>query len=59
MVIDNGEDIGGLGEMPGWVLSETESDCRRTGRDVVGLHESLLEVDPLGTEPRGVVGNRV
>jgi hypothetical protein len=56
MVIDNGEDIGGLGEMPGWVLSETDSDCRRTGRDVVGLHESLLEVDPLGIEAEDIRG---
>ena len=46
MVIDNGEDTGGLGEMPGWVLSETDSNYRQTGRDVIGLHESLLEVDP-------------
>lgn len=35
---------------PGWVLMETDSDGRLTGRDIGGLHEDLLTLDPSGRE---------
>ena len=33
---------------PGWSLMETDAEGALTGREVSGLHESLLDVDPSG-----------
>ena len=38
---------------PRWTLMEVSPDGDLTGRDVGGLHESLLEVDPSGREGAG------
>jgi hypothetical protein len=35
---------------PGWHLVETDAECNPTGREIGGLHESLLETDPAGNE---------
>jgi len=32
-------------DAPGWKLMETTADGKETGRDVGGLHESLLEFE--------------
>lgn len=56
MVIDNGEDLDGPEGMPGWRLMELGHDGEPTGRDVGGLHESFLEVDPLGVEAEDIRG---
>jgi hypothetical protein len=50
MVLDEGHDPEAPGDAPGWVLAEMDQDENATGRHVGGLHESLLEVDPDGTE---------
>jgi hypothetical protein len=52
-VIDEGFDHSAPGDAPGWALMETRDDgsvMTLTGRDVGGLHESLLETDPQHTE---------
>ena len=36
-----------------WLLAEVEPGRRPTGRDVGGLHESLSDTDPAGTEGAG------
>lgn len=56
MVIDNGEDVDGTAGLPGWLLVETDSDLASTGREIGGLHESLLQVDPLGIEAEDIRG---
>lgn len=56
MVIDHGEYIDGPNGLPGWVLVETDADCRPTGRQMVGLHESFLGVDPRGIEAEDIRG---
>jgi hypothetical protein len=56
MVIDNGEDLESTTPMPGWQLMEADDDGALTGRDVGGLHESILEVDPLGIEAEDIRG---
>lgn len=50
MIIDEGYDPDAPGNAPGWTLTETDSGGNATGRQVGGLHESLLEVDPNGIE---------
>ena len=50
MILDEGYDPDAPGDAPGWTLAETASDGNATGRQVGGLHESLLEVDPDGVE---------
>jgi hypothetical protein len=50
MIIDEGYDPDAPDNAPGWTLVETDSDGNATGRQVGGLHESLLEVDPNGVE---------
>jgi hypothetical protein len=49
MVIDEGYDPDAPADAPGWTLAETDR-ASATGRQVGGLHESLLEVDPNGIE---------
>jgi len=44
MIIDEGYDPDAPGNAPGWTLAETGSGGEVTGRQVSGLHESLLEV---------------
>jgi hypothetical protein len=48
--IDEGHDPDAPDDSPGWALMETDSEPKLTGRDVVGLHESLLTLDPSGRE---------
>lgn len=50
MVIDEGYDPDAPDDAPGWVLAETDGEGNPTGRDVGGLHESLLQLDPSGTQ---------
>jgi hypothetical protein len=50
VIIDEGYDPDAPDSAPGWTLVETGSDGNATGRQVVGLHESLLDVDPNGVE---------
>jgi hypothetical protein len=50
MIIDEGYDPDAPDNAPGWILAETGSDGNVTGRQVIGLHESLLDVDPNGVE---------
>ncbi len=56
MAIDNEEDIGAEAELPAWRLMEVGDDAELTGRGVLGLHESLLEVDPMGIEAEDIRG---
>lgn len=49
--LDEGCDPELDGDYPGWRLMETKGN-ELTGRDVGGLHESLLEMDPSGREGR-------
>jgi hypothetical protein len=50
--IDEGADYE-FDDGPGWVLMELDQETGQpTGRDVGGLHESLLETDPTGREGR-------
>jgi hypothetical protein len=48
--IDDGHDPEAPDDAPGWVLRETDYDTNPTGRDVGGLHEDLLSLDPSGRE---------
>jgi hypothetical protein len=43
---DAGEDL------PCWILIEADSECEPTGRQIGGLHESILSLDPSGREGR-------
>jgi hypothetical protein len=56
MAIDDQEDISSDVELPGWLLMEVGLDEQFTGREVGGLHESLLQVDPLGIEAEDIRG---
>ena len=38
--------------LPGWRLMELDPQGDLTGRDVGGLHESILGMDPTGREGR-------
>lgn len=48
--VDAGYDPDAPADAPGWRLMETDSAERHTGRDVGGLHEDLLSLDPSGRE---------
>lgn len=48
--IDEGHDPGAPDDFPGWVLMETTHDGQLSGRDVGGLHEDFLSLDPSGHE---------
>lgn len=48
-VIDEGCDPAAPPDAPGWALIETDSQGNATGRQVVGLHEDILMLDPSGT----------
>lgn len=50
MIFDEGYDPDAPGDAPGWTLAETDSDGNVTDRQIGGLHESLLVVDPDGVE---------
>jgi hypothetical protein len=50
MIIDAGGDLKAPDNAPGWTLAETDSDRTPTGREIGGLHESLLSADPDGAE---------
>jgi hypothetical protein len=50
MIIDEGCDPDAPDDAPGWALMETGSDASPTGRDVGGLHESILKVDPTAAQ---------
>ena len=54
-LLDEGSDQDAVGDTPGWSLRETDSDGKLTGRDIGGLHESLLSIHEesvkAGTEP--------
>ena len=49
--VDEGYDPELNDDYPGWRLMEMKDD-ELTGRDIGGLHESLLEMDPSGHEGR-------
>lgn len=51
-LIDEGHDAEASEQSPGWILMETNTSGEITGRDVGGLHESLLTMDPSGREGR-------
>jgi len=50
MIIDEGYDPDAPDNAPGWTLVETDSDANATGRQLIGLHESLPDIDPNGVE---------
>lgn len=56
MTIDDEEDVADEHGLPGWRLMEQDEDCELTGRAVVGLHESFLDVDPRGCEAEDIRG---
>ena len=43
-LLDEGSDRSDVGETPGWSLRETDAEGNLTGRDIGGLHESLLSI---------------
>jgi hypothetical protein len=43
-LIDAGFDGDAVGETPGWSLREKDAEGNLTGRDIEGLHESLLSI---------------
>jgi hypothetical protein len=50
-VLDEGHDPEAPDDAPGWQLMETDATSGElTGRDVGGLHESILSLDPSGRE---------
>jgi len=42
--VDEGANPDAVGSVPGWCLMETAADGKLTGREVGGLHESLLSI---------------
>jgi hypothetical protein len=50
VAIDEGHDPEAPEDCPGWQLVETDADGNPTGREVGGLHEDFLTVDPSGQE---------
>lgn len=49
-ILDEGGDPDARESDLGWHLVETDAECKPTGREIGGLHESLLETDPSGNE---------
>ena len=43
-LLDEGSDGDAVGETPGWSLREKDAQGNLTGRDIGGLHESLLSI---------------
>jgi hypothetical protein len=50
MVIDESCDLDAPDDAPWWTLAEMDSQGNLTGREIAGLHEDLLELDPTGAE---------
>ena len=50
--LDEGHDPEAAGDLPQWVLMERTPQGKLTGRDMYGLHESILGLDPSGREMR-------
>jgi hypothetical protein len=54
MALDDGRDFDAPADAPGWLLMETRVDElgeeQPTGRDIGGLHESILQGDLTGNE---------
>ena len=50
--IDEGQPLRIPPGSPGWCLMEVDADGRPTDRQVGGLHESILSMDPSGREGR-------
>lgn len=49
--IDAGGDLSAPEDAPGWVLMETKDEAGEPpGRDLGGLHEDILSLDPSGRE---------
>lgn len=54
-VLDEGYDPQAPADAPGWQLMETGAASKQlTGRDVRGLHEDILSLDPSGREGSGL-----
>ncbi|MBO0788013.1 MAG: hypothetical protein J2P33_18260, partial [Actinobacteria bacterium] len=53
MVIDESYDPDAPEDAPYWTLAEMDSQGNLTGREIAGLHESLLDLDPEGVEGAG------
>ncbi|SRR5216117_2550484 len=51
-MLDYGRNEHAPKHMPGWGLFETNQNGDSTGRDMDGLHESILSADPSGREGR-------
>ncbi|MFJ6200235.1 hypothetical protein [Micromonospora sp. NPDC092111] len=49
-ILDEGGDPNARESDPGWHLIETDAECNPTGREIGGLHESLGETAPSGSE---------
>jgi hypothetical protein len=57
MVLDDEEDIAATEpHLPGWRLTESSDNGDPTGRQIGGLHESFLQVDPRGIEAEDIRG---
>ena len=52
-LLDAGSDKGAVGATPGWSLRETDTDGNLTGRDIQGLHESLLSIHEESVKTEG------
>jgi hypothetical protein len=55
-LIDNEDDIDSPGQLPGWLLIETDTEGSPTRRVLGGLHESILECDPRNIEAADIRG---
>jgi len=56
-ILDEGYDPDAADDAPGWRLMETESQSDQlTGRDVGGLHEDILTLDPSHREGADLFG---
>jgi hypothetical protein len=51
-VVDEGSDPDADDVCPGWALMELDAEGSLSGRQLGGLHESLLSLDPSGREGR-------
>lgn len=54
--IDEGHDPEAPQGLPGWLLVEVDAEGNETGREVGGLHEDLLALDPSGRGGRDLSG---